>query len=253
MSSSTGLGEVVIHVQGLTVEFDGVTALENMNVDIRKGEMVGFIGPNGSGKSTLFNCITGQLRPSRGTAMVKGSDVTKLAPHIVARRGLARTFQDAHCFESLSVYDHLMVGAEQRSGWYLSRQDRARNDEAARELLEMTGLADKAAVPVKALSYGQKKLVGLASALMTKPSILLLDEPFSGVNELIIEAISGLILKVHGSWCETVLLVEHDLDALLKLCSERLVVLGDGRLVADGPSSEILAMKEVIDAYVGVE
>jgi neutral amino acid transport system ATP-binding protein len=220
--------------------------------------LVSLIGPNGSGKTTLFNCMTGYLAADGGRVLFRGRDVTNAPSHRVARLGIARTFQQVSVFPRLSALDNLLVFLQQHQEESLVarvlRTRRLRRLEAeaverARRLLELVGLADRASAAAGALSYGQRKLLAFAAALMPDPELLLLDEPAAAVNPTMINQMKQHILGLHRQG-KTVLLVEHNMDVVMDI-SQRIVVLDHGQKIAEGPPEAIRRDARVVEAYFG--
>jgi branched-chain amino acid transport system ATP-binding protein len=235
----------VLEVAGLTKRFAGVTALADVDLSVGAGELVGIIGPNGSGKTTLFNCIAGAVRPDRGRIALDGREITGRPPHVAARRGLGRTFQAARVFPRLTVREHLLAAFQEfQPDGFAARLLRlpsavraeADADRRARALLDWVGLAETADRPAAALSYGQRKLLAFAMALVPAPRLLMLDEPMAGVNPVLVE--------------RTVVLIEHNLTVVMTLC-QRLVVLDHGQKIAEGPPPVVRETPAVIEAYFG--
>lgn len=245
-----GLSGGHVVVDRVSVEFGGIRALNNLSVELRSGEMVGFIGPNGSGKSTLFNCITGLVSPVAGEIRIDDESTVGKSLESITYLGVGRTFQDGGAFASLTAFEHVAVAAERKR----KRESRVRTHalrSIVMDALSVVGLDSKWNHVVGNLSYGQQKLVCVASAIVRRPALLLLDEPFSGVNEIIIDSIIDLLRNQHGEWWSTVAIVEHNVGALSRLCSERIVAMSEGAIVADGPASHVLQSEEVVEAYVG--
>jgi branched-chain amino acid transport system ATP-binding protein len=242
----------LLEVYDLHKHFDGVTALSGTSLHVEKGEIVGLIGPNGAGKTTLFNCVTGALRPDRGSVCLEGQEITGLPPHVVAQRGLARTFQLIRVFPELTVLQNVLCGqphARERLlevGWYRTPKSL---EQRAWELLEFFGLTHLAQELAAELSYGQQKLLALATALMGEPRIILLDEPFSGVNPTMIERILERLKRLNSRGV-TFLVIEHNMEALMRL-AQRVYALAAGRVIAEGPPSEIQRNPEVLEVYYG--
>jgi branched-chain amino acid transport system ATP-binding protein len=248
----------LLEVQGLVKRFIGVVAVNGVDLAVERGELVSLIGPNGSGKTTLFNCVTGFLPSDGGRVRFRGDDVTNAPPHRIARLGLGRTFQQVSVFGRLSARDNLLVFLQQHQeeDWLarLVRTPRLRRLEAeaiarAETLLELVGLAAKADAPAGSLSYGQRKLLAFAAALMPDPELILLDEPAAAVNPTMIEQMKAHILALHRQG-KTVLLVEHNMDVVMDI-SERVVVLDHGQKIAEGPPDAIRRDPQVIEAYFG--
>jgi branched-chain amino acid transport system ATP-binding protein len=248
----------LLEIRGLVKHFLGVTAVDRVDLAVEPGELVSLIGPNGSGKTTLFNCVTGYLSPDGGRILFRGHDLTRVAPHRVARLGLARTFQQVSVFARLSALDNLLVFLQQHQEEHLlarlvrTRRLRRLEDEAvarARQLLDLVGLGPKADAAAGSLSYGQRKLLAFAGALMSDPQLLLLDEPAAAVNPTMIEQMKDHILALHRQG-KTVLLVEHNMDVVMDI-SQRVVVLDHGQKIAEGPPGAIRRDPRVIEAYFG--
>ena len=248
----------LLEIRGLVKHFLGVTAVDRVDLAVEPGELVSLIGPNGSGKTTLFNCVTGYLSPDGGRILFRGYDLTSVAPHRVARLGLARTFQQVSVFARLSALDNLLVFLQQHQEEHLlarlvrTRRLRRLEDEAvarARRLLDLVGLGPKADAAAGSLSYGQRKLLAFAGALMSDPELLLLDEPAAAVNPTMIEQMKDHILALHRQG-KTVLLVEHNMDVVMDI-SQRVVVLDHGQKIAEGPPGAIRRDPRVIEAYFG--
>jgi branched-chain amino acid transport system ATP-binding protein len=248
----------VLEIRSLVKRFLGVTAVDDVDLTVEKGELVGLIGPNGSGKTTLFNCVTGYLPADGGRVLFRGRDVTNAPPHRIARLGLGRTFQHVSVFARLSVLDNLVVFLQQHQEEHLLarlvRTPRLRRLEAeaverARALLDLVGLAAKAMAPAGSLSYGQRKLLAFAAALMPDPELILLDEPAAAVNPTMITQMKDRILALHAEG-KTVLLVEHNMDVVMDI-SQRVVVLDHGQKIAEGPPAAIRRDARVIEAYFG--
>jgi ABC-type branched-subunit amino acid transport system ATPase component len=248
----------LLEIRGLVKRFLGVTAVDAVDLTVEKGELVSLIGPNGSGKTTLFNCVTGYLPADAGRVLFRGRDVTNAAPHRIARLGLGRTFQQVSVFARLSALDNLVVFLQQHQEEQLLarlvRTPRLRRLEAealerARGLLDLVGLGAKAMTPAGSLSYGQRKLLAFAAALMPDPDLILLDEPAAAVNPTMINQMKDRIRAVHAQG-KTVLLVEHNMDVVMDI-SERVVVLDHGQKIAEGSPAAIRRDARVIEAYFG--
>jgi branched-chain amino acid transport system ATP-binding protein len=247
----------VLEAQGITRSFAGIVALDAVTLRVEAGERVGLIGPNGAGKTTFFNCVLGMLRPDRGTVRLDGEDVSRLAVHARARRGIGRSFQRIELFPESTVRDHLLIAERARRGdgrlWRdLLGLGRPRADELAAcdEVLAMLGLADLAGEPIEHLSLGQGRLVEVGRALMTHPRLLLLDEPSSGLDRAETADLAATLRSVQGDQGFAILLVEHDVE-LVAGFTERAYVLDFGTLIAEGPTGEVLADPAVRTAYLG--
>jgi branched-chain amino acid transport system ATP-binding protein len=246
-----------LRASGITMRFDGILALEDVDLAVDPGERVGLVGPNGAGKTTLFNCLLGVLRPSAGAVELDGEEVTRLPVHERARRGIGRTFQRIELFPGTTVREHLLIADRiqqgRRSLWRdLVGLGRPRPDERARcdEVLERLGLGALADAPIERLSLGQGRLVEVGRALMTEPKVLLLDEPSSGLDREETAALADTLLEVQGERGFAILLVEHDIE-LVSSFTARAVLLDFGRVLVSGPTREVMASDDVRRAYFG--
>jgi branched-chain amino acid transport system ATP-binding protein len=247
----------VLEAIGITHSFAGIKALSDVSLAVEPGERVGLIGPNGAGKTTLFNCVLGVLRPDRGTVRLAGEDVSRLPVYARARRGIGRSFQRIELFPDTTVRDHLLIAERTRRGdgrlWRdLLGLGRPRRDELAAcdEVLGLLGLGAQADEPIEHLSLGQGRLVEVARALMTRPRLLLLDEPSSGLDHRETADLAKTLREVQGEEDFAILLVEHDVE-LVASFTERCYVLDFGTLIAEGPTADVLASPEVRHAYLG--
>jgi len=238
--------DALLEAHDVMVRFGGKTALNETTVTAAPGRITGLIGPNGAGKTTLFNVVCGLQGANAGRVLLDGHDVTRLAPHKRARRGLARTFQRLELFTSLTVRDNVRVGGDIHSRWSRTRGDSAG---AAEQVLELTGLAGIADREVSEIPTGQARVVELARALMTEPKVLLLDEPAAGQSEDETEAFGGLLRRLAGDGL-AILLVEHDMTLVMDVC-ETIHVLDYGRMIAVGPPEAVRADPAVVEAYLG--
>ena len=231
----------VLEADGISVAFGGVQALDDVDLHLAEGEQVGLIGSNGSGKSTLLNVVSGSVKPDRGQVRLLGRDVSRSAPHVRARRGLARTFQDLKLFERLSVRDHLRVGREG------SRSRSAPPDKALLDGLGLSGFEDSR---TDVVGFGLRRSVEIARALAAGPRVLLLDEPAAGLNTAETERLAEALRTLVRDRGITLLLIEHNVGFVMNVC-DRVVALDSGRVIASGTPAEVRAHPEVIAAYLG--
>jgi len=237
-------GTALLSLRGVTKSFGGLDVLKGIDLDVPQGAIAGLIGPNGCGKSTLFDVVTGYQAPGSGTIRFAGHDITSLAPHTVARRGLIRTFQLTRIFPNLTVAENLMVfsGAHHRAG-------KAASEDRAVHLLDfvhLIGLADREA---STLSYGQLKLLEFAQVLMHGPTMLMLDEPFAGVNPGLIDQLVDHLRQLRSEGL-TVLLVEHNLPIVASLC-DRISVVSAGVVEMSGEPDVVVKDRRVREVFLG--
>ncbi len=232
----------VLDVDGITVHYGGVAALEQVNLQVPAGRIVGLIGPNGAGKTTLINAVTGIVRPSAGAIALGGVRLDRLAPHRVARAGVARTYQNIRLFGALSVADNVRAGAFRRPGTLADTQVSALLHRAR---MQDTNLTRRAGT----LPYGEQRRLEIARALASEPTILLLDEPAAGMNPRETVELGDLIRDVARAGAG-VLLVEHDMTLVSSVCDD-VVVLNFGEVIAHGPPARIARDPAVVEAYLG--
>jgi branched-chain amino acid transport system ATP-binding protein len=247
-----------LSVERLSIRFGGLTAVEDATFEVREGEVLSLIGPNGAGKTSLFNAITGYLRAAGGEVRFRGRRLTGLKPHAIAALGVVRTFQKTSLFGGESVLDNVLIGLHLRShqrpvaimlGLSAVARDEQDRRAAARDILRFMALEAGAAEPAASLPYGEQRLLGVAIALAARPSLLLLDEPVSGMNPAEKARFMGTLAKIRERGI-TVLLVEHDMRTVMGV-SDRVICLSQGRIIADGSPQAIQARPEVIQAYLG--
>ena len=241
----------------VSIRFGGIAALKDVSLDSMPGEAVGLVGPNGAGKTTLFNCLCGQLRPSRGTVSFDGHVLDHMPAHLRARLGIRRTFQRVEVFPELSVRDHMIVAERARRGdgalWKdLLNMAKPRREELdhVEKVLDLVGLTEMADVPVAALSLGHCRLVELGRALCGEPRLLMADEPSSGLDMSETAALAAVLRGVQREQGMAVLLVEHDME-MVRTAVDRVVVLDVGEIIAQGTFETVVADPEVRRAYLG--
>ncbi len=247
----------LLAAHGVTKKFSGITALDDVNIDVGDREIVGLIGPNGAGKTTFFNCLLGLLKPDRGSVKFEGRELAKVATHKRARLGIARTFQRIELFTGMTPRDHFIVAERVRNGRGSLWKDvlflgSPTADENARTqaMLELLGLEKVADRSVESLSLGVGRLVEIGRALMTGPKLVLLDEPSSGLDRNETDELAETLRTVQRERGVAILLVEHDVDLVRNLV-ERVFVLDFGTLIASGPTSSVFADSAVRRAYLG--
>ena len=249
----------MIVVQDVVKHFGGLAAVDGVSMEIEQGTITGLIGPNGAGKSTLFNLIAGNLTPESGSIYLDGEDVTGIKPHMLFSKGLLRTFQIAHEFQSLSVLDNLMmvpslqVGESLLGAWF--KREKVVRQEAemrgkAEEVISFLNMGHLANELAGNLSGGQKKLLELGRTMMASPKVVILDEVGAGVNRTLLKEIGDAILSMNRERGFTFCMIEHDMDFISRLC-DPVVVMAEGKILAQGSADEIKSNEDVIEAYLG--
>jgi branched-chain amino acid transport system ATP-binding protein len=251
---------VILEMEKISQEFGGLRAVDGVNLRVNEKEIFGIIGPNGAGKTTLFNIITGIYVPVEGNLIFKGQVINRMAPHDIARLGIARTFQNIRLFNKVSVLDNVRVGCYgvTRSGFWggmlklpYTRKEEKTVRERSLELLARVDLADKLYEYADNLSYGEQRRLEIARALALDPALLLLDEPGAGMNPLEKEELMVLIRQIRDERDLTIILVEHDMNLVMNVC-ERIAVLDYGRKIAEGTPDQVKNDEKVIQSYLGV-
>jgi branched-chain amino acid transport system ATP-binding protein len=256
--SSTTEPASVVEACGVTVQFGGLRAVDGMSVALRRAELLGLIGPNGAGKTTLFNLLAGNLKPLTGEIRIADADVSREGPERRIGRGLGRTFQIPRPFAEMTVLENVLTGGQGQAGeraWMnfvrpnlVAAQEKAAVDKA-RGLLDFVTLSALEGEPARVLSGGQRKLLELARVLMADPEILLLDEPAAGVNPALLEFIIQRVMELNAAG-KSILLIEHNMDMVSRLCS-RVVVMAAGKHLTEGTPMEVARNPAVIEAYLG--
>jgi len=248
----------LIEIRKISKNFGGLTAINEVDIDVNQGEILGLIGPNGAGKTTLYNVIAGVCKPTGGRVIFKGEDVTGLGTDKIAGKGIVRTFQATNLFKESTVVDNIVIGghlSNRTSFWgalfntSFSRREEEKIRVQAVEILDFLGIASLKSEHAKNLPHGYQRLLGVGIALAASPELFLLDEPFTGMNPEETRITMGKIKEIRDSGI-TIMLVEHDMRAVMSIC-DRIVVLNFGMKIAEGTPREIRNNEDVIEAYLG--
>ncbi len=258
--SERKFGDTILAVKNISLSFGIMKVLDNISFDIKQGEIRSIIGPNGAGKSSMLNVINGFYHPQEGSITFKGKTRSRMAPHVAASHGIARTFQNIALFKGMSTLDNIMTGRNLKMKtnifWQAlhlgpARKEELENREAAERIIDFLDIQAIRKKPVGKLPYGLQKRVELGRALAAEPELLLLDEPMAGMNSEEKEDMSRFIIDVNDEFGTTIALIEHDMGVVMDL-SDRVVVLDYGKQLADGLPDDVRSNQEVIDAYLGV-
>ncbi|MDO4484428.1 MAG: ABC transporter ATP-binding protein [Clostridia bacterium] len=276
--------ENILHVENVTMQFGGVVAINNLSMDVNKGEIVALIGPNGAGKTTAFNCITGVYQPTNGAVYFKGKPIAMnhptgkmkrayagqnadkypqkpiaMTPDAITGLGIARTFQNIRLFKSQTAFENVLIATHLRrtsnlftATFGLNRKEEKAMREKAMKLLEIVGLADCAGEKATSLPYGKQRRLEIARALATDPELLLLDEPAAGMNPQETEDLAKFIVDIKNEFGLTVFMIEHHMNLVMDI-SDRIYVIDFGKQIAEGKPEEIQDNPAVIAAYLGVD
>jgi len=244
----------LLEVQDMRKAYGAIRAVDGVSLAVAPGEILGVIGPNGSGKTTLFNSILGQVRPDSGRVLFEGRDTTGSAPLRLSRMGIGRTFQNLQVFGRLSIRDNLIAAAQEfagsTAGRLFARRDAGLSGRAD-EIIALFRLGHVATKPAGSLSYGQQKLVDIAMAFMSNPRLVLLDEPCAGVNPALVDELTDLLRRLNRDHGGTFIIIEHNMDFVMRLCS-RVVCMAQGQVLAAGSPAEVQSDRRVLEAYLGV-
>lgn len=255
------MNQVILKVDNLAMRFGGLLAVDGVSFSVKEKQILSLIGPNGAGKTTVFNCLTGFYKPSGGTIKLKGEEIQGLAGHKVARKGVVRTFQNVRLFSEMTAVENLLIAQHRHlntnflAGLFKTAGYRRSEKEAldyASHWLEQVGLIDVANRTACTLAYGQQRRLEIIRCMMTKPEILMLDEPAAGLNPKETEDLKELIALLRDKYNVTVLLIEHDMKLVMTI-SDYIVVINQGKPLAEGTAEAIRTNPEVIKVYLGEE
>lgn len=260
-STKIAKGEIVLDAKNVTMQFGGLKAVDNFNLQLRAGELIGLIGPNGAGKTTVFNVLTGVYKPTAGTVHLAGVDTRPLKPFKISHLGISRTFQNIRLFKELTVLDNVVIAAAQhaehtlldavlRTPHHYREEERLR--QKALDLLQIFNLEGKANDEAGSLPYGEQRKLEIIRALATDPTVLFLDEPAAGMNHKETEGLMDTIAKIRRDFNLTVVLIEHDMKLVMGIC-ERILVLDHGVTISQGLPDAIRKDPKVIAAYLGAD
>ena len=250
---------VVLSCSAIERSFGGLKALKSVSLDVREGEIFGLVGPNGSGKTTLVNVVTGFYPPNAGTVTLFGRNITRMAPHRIARLGVARTFQNLALFKGMSVLDNILIGRHTHMRpsalgalfyWWWAEREEIANRRVVEDVIEFMQLQDIRDEPVEVIPLGLQKRVELARALVAEPRLLILDEPMAGMNQEEKEYIARFILDAREARGVTILIIEHHMDVVTAIC-DRVVVLSYGEVISEGEPQAAISNPRVVSAYLG--
>jgi branched-chain amino acid transport system ATP-binding protein len=253
------MSQPILQAKNLNMRFGGLLAVNGVNITVKEKQVVSLIGPNGAGKTTVFNCLTGFYQPTGGEILLRGTPIQGLPGHQIARRGVVRTFQNVRLFKEMTAVENLLIAQHRHlntnflAGLFKTpgfRKSEAEAMEFARHWLEQVNLTDFANRPAGNLAYGQQRRLEIARCMMTRPQLLMLDEPAAGLNPRETEDLKALISLLRDQHNVTVLLIEHDMHLVMSI-SDHIVVINQGTPLANGTPEQILNNPDVIKAYLG--